>query len=89
MGLRTKVFNVGTRRRLAPGSEHHDAKFFDPLNQDAREQRNQFALEVMQEMLGWLRREGKIAIHDATNSTVERRSVLSTFEVEFHFLDTC
>ena len=59
-----------------PGSTYHAASFFDPFNQDACAVRNQLAMETLEEIMAWLDRGGKVAIHDATNSTVKRRQEL-------------
>ncbi|ORY48558.1 bifunctional 6-phosphofructo-2-kinase/fructose-2,6-bisphosphate 2-phosphatase [Rhizoclosmatium globosum] len=109
-GYKTKVFNVGNRRRIhappttntpttsdgiahmtlssphiSPNSQDsptfvnpsgtlHDASFFDPKNKEFAACREKLALETLDELLYWLHHEGgKVAIHDATNSTVERR----------------
>ncbi|KAI8057220.1 6-phosphofructo-2-kinase-domain-containing protein [Syncephalis plumigaleata] len=83
LGFDARIFNVGNRRRrrltmLEPetpsASVHgHDSTFFDPNNVDAKAKRNQVAMECLEEILGWLKAGGKIGIHDATNSTKERR----------------
>ncbi|KAI8614301.1 6-phosphofructo-2-kinase-domain-containing protein [Chytriomyces sp. MP71] len=117
-GFRTKVFNVGNRRRinvpptntpniidepksplLQPGDKNpfskrnsfhdngggsptfvgrpgtlHDSSFFDPTNKEFKATREKLALETLDELLNWLNFEGgKVAIHDATNTTIERR----------------
>ncbi|KAI8818889.1 6-phosphofructo-2-kinase-domain-containing protein [Fimicolochytrium jonesii] len=70
-GFNTRVFNVGNRRTT------HDAKFFDPDNPEAAATRDKLALETLEEVIEWLHRGGgKVAIHDATNSTVRRRKML-------------
>ncbi|KAI9344250.1 6-phosphofructo-2-kinase-domain-containing protein [Obelidium mucronatum] len=52
----------------------HDSSFFDPANKEFSACREKLALETLDELLYWLNHEGgKVAIHDATNSTVERR----------------
>ena len=73
LGYPTQVFNVGERRRtqLGPG-QHHE--FFDPANRDAAEQRRRLAQDALDDALAWLRGEGRVAIHDATNTTRERRA---------------
>ncbi|KAJ3394086.1 hypothetical protein HDU84_000114 [Entophlyctis sp. JEL0112] len=119
-GFKTKVFNVGNRRRVnapplsaqseslkieyaldspsrssnristpAPKSANadgaspviinrpgtlHDSSFFDPKNKQYAATREKIAMDTLDELLYWLVHEdGKVAIHDATNSTVERR----------------
>jgi broad specificity phosphatase PhoE len=73
LGYPTRVFNVGElrRTRLGPG---HGAEFFDPANRDAAAQRHQLAEAALDEGLAFLRGEGRVAIHDATNTTRERRA---------------
>ncbi len=75
LGYPTRVFNVGElrRTRLGPG-QHHE--FFDPANRDAAEQRRRLAETALDEALGWLRGDGRVAIYDATNSTRERRRAI-------------
>jgi 6-phosphofructo-2-kinase len=79
-GFNTRVFNVGNRRRVtlkdpAPqNGTQHDATFFDASNQEAFKMREALAMESVEELLEWLDvGGGKVAIHDATNSTVKRR----------------
>ncbi|KAJ2387913.1 6-phosphofructo-2-kinase, partial [Coemansia sp. RSA 2603] len=54
----------------------HSSTFFDPDNKKAKQLREQVAMEVFEDLLRWLQAGGQIAIHDATNSTIERRSAL-------------
>ncbi|KAJ2160357.1 6-phosphofructo-2-kinase [Coemansia sp. RSA 552] len=54
----------------------HSSEFFDPDNAQAKQIREQVAMEVFEDLLRWLQAGGQIAIHDATNSTIERRSAL-------------
>ncbi|ORY91882.1 6-phosphofructo-2-kinase-domain-containing protein [Syncephalastrum racemosum] len=74
----TKVFNVGNLRRINEASQKQDqsAKFFDPDNKDMKKIRDTLALEVLEQLLDWLRHDGRVAIHDATNSTIDRRKLL-------------
>lgn len=60
----------------APGLKSHDATFFDGTNVEAKTVREQLAIDTLDEIVGWLRTGGKVAIHDATNSTVARRKAL-------------
>lgn len=72
------MFNVGNLRRESESSHQHDqsAKFFDPDNKDMKKIRDELALDVLENLIAWLKEGGRVAIHDATNSTVERRKLL-------------
>ncbi|KNE72426.1 hypothetical protein AMAG_20516 [Allomyces macrogynus ATCC 38327] len=51
--------------------------FFDPDNAAARAARDQLALDTVDELLEWLHDgKAKVAIHDATNTTLARRKLL-------------
>ncbi|KAJ3334136.1 hypothetical protein HDU76_008598 [Blyttiomyces sp. JEL0837] len=55
----------------------HGADFFDPHNENAKTIREQLAMETLEELISWLKYEGgKVAIHDATNTTIERRQAV-------------
>ncbi|CAJ0825753.1 5407_t:CDS:10 [Entrophospora sp. SA101] len=76
----TKIFNVGNLRRnitqqLTNGTSHSH-EFFDPSNKNAKETREKLAMESLDELIGWLKKGGRVGIHDATNSTKSRRLVL-------------
>lgn len=73
----TKVFNVGNLRRVNKNSQQFDqsATFFDPDNKDGSKIRDNLALMVLDELIDWLKTGGRVAIHDATNSTVQRRYI--------------
>ncbi|KAG0220493.1 6-phosphofructo-2-kinase-domain-containing protein [Mortierella sp. GBAus27b] len=77
----TKVFNVGTRRRVASKGDNkngtsHSHAFFDPKNSSAKTTRDRLALESLEELITWLKEGGRVGIHDATNSSRERRKIL-------------
>ncbi|KAF9120475.1 hypothetical protein BGX30_003156 [Mortierella sp. GBA39] len=77
----TKVFNVGNRRRIASKGDNrngtsHSHAFFDPKNKAAKEIRDELALESLEELITWLKQGGRVGIHDATNSSRERRKLL-------------
>jgi 6-phosphofructo-2-kinase len=57
-------------------STYHTASFFDPFNTEASAVREQVALDTLNEIFDWLDKGGKVAIHDATNSSVSRRKRL-------------
>ena len=55
----------------------HDAAFFDPSNTEASNFREHLAMETLEDAMQWLKtRGGKVAILDATNSTIARRKRL-------------
>ena len=72
-GLRkyTQIFNVGNRRRYiakedakVTGHEvDQSSSFFDPDNKEAKNYREQLAMETIEELLQWLAEDGKIGIH--------------------------
>ncbi|CEJ02414.1 hypothetical protein RMCBS344292_16420 [Rhizopus microsporus] len=74
----TKVFNVGNARRVNEASHQHDqsANFFDPKNKEGAKIRDELALMVLEQLIDWLKSGGRVAIHDATNSTIQRRKLL-------------
>ncbi|KAI8991750.1 6-phosphofructo-2-kinase-domain-containing protein [Mycotypha africana] len=73
----TKVFNVGNVRRVCESStQDQSASFFDPNNKDTSRIRDEIALSVLEQLIGWLKEGGRVAIHDATNSTLARRKLL-------------
>ncbi|KAG0742562.1 hypothetical protein G6F57_006954 [Rhizopus arrhizus] len=71
----TKVFNVGNFRRVCE-TKDQTANFFDPHNQDMKRVRDEIALGVLEQLIDWLKQGGRVAIHDATNSTLARRRML-------------
>lgn len=73
----TKVFNVGNMRRVCEASsQDQNASFFDPNNKDMKRIRDEIALSVLEQLIDWLKEGGRVAIHDATNSTLARRKLL-------------
>ncbi|KAI9156066.1 Fructose-2,6-bisphosphatase [Blastocladiella emersonii ATCC 22665] len=60
-----------------PAGAGTTSTFFDPSNTPAASLRDQLALEALDELVAWLRAgRGRVAIHDATNSTQLRRDLL-------------
>jgi 6-phosphofructo-2-kinase len=66
---KTRIFNVGNRRRLAQHNEdvdhqtEHDARFFDPNNAEYTATREQLAMDTLEELLHWLLAEnGSVGI---------------------------
>ncbi|KAG0280540.1 Fructose-2,6-bisphosphatase, partial [Linnemannia exigua] len=76
LGITTKVFNVGNYRRKLHGAHQlHD--FFNPANPDGERSRREAAVEALEDMIYWFKKEqGVVALYDATNSTRSRREML-------------
>ncbi|KAI9300309.1 6-phosphofructo-2-kinase-domain-containing protein [Cunninghamella echinulata] len=75
----TRVFNVGnTRRDHKTPDVDQSAKFFDPDNKDMKKVRDELAMNVLEQLIDWLKKNTRasVAIHDATNSTIDRRKLL-------------
>ncbi|KAI0474512.1 6-phosphofructo-2-kinase-domain-containing protein [Xylaria cf. heliscus] len=82
---KTRVFNVGDRRREAASNSEtspnslstFDAKFFDPTSSECVSLRDQLAINTLDELLTFLLDSGgNIGILDATNSTIARRQLV-------------
>ncbi|MGZ5968526.1 MAG: 6-phosphofructo-2-kinase domain-containing protein, partial [Polyangiales bacterium] len=76
LGHRTKVFNVGSYRRARLGAAQ-PATFFAPENEQGRAARTRVAMEAIEDSLGWLQREGDVAIYDATNTARRQRDAVA------------
>eukprot|EP00127_Corallochytrium_limacisporum_P003888 Clim_evm102s153 gene=Clim_evmTU102s153 len=74
-GISARLFNVGNKRRVAATGEQ-DAKFFSAENKNAAKQRDELAMEVLDELLDWIGDGGQVAIFDATNTTKARRNMV-------------
>ena len=76
IGFEAKVFNVGSYRRKM-GLQSADSNFFDANNEDGKRVREELAMAVQDTMYEWLHssKDGKrrVAIFDATNTTIKRR----------------
>ena len=66
---KTRIFNVGNRRRLAQSKDSvdhptdHDANFFDPHNAEYTATREHLAMDTLEELLHWLLKEnGSVGI---------------------------
>jgi predicted kinase len=81
-GFEAEVFNVGSYRRRE-GLSGMNSDFFSNDNKDAKQLREELAREVQNIMYTWLQTteestkgKGRVAIFDATNTTVDRRQEL-------------
>ena len=75
LGCPVRLFNAGNKRR-ALGLAGAEASFFDPQNTDAKVQREQMAMDTLDDLLVWLmepRLGCALGIFDATNTTMARR----------------
>ncbi|EIW77707.1 bifunctional 6-phosphofructo-2-kinase fructose-2,6-bisphosphate 2-phosphatase [Coniophora puteana RWD-64-598 SS2] len=80
-----EVFNVGQLRRARARQkaqqsgikEDHTATYFSHENAEATKIRDQLATDSLEMLIQWLRKGGNVGIHDATNSTINRRSKIS------------
>jgi 6-phosphofructo-2-kinase len=79
LGISSKVFNAGRKRRTREGaSTSGRAEFFENNNSSAVSKRDQIAMDTLNDALLWLENEnGVIAVFDATNTTKERRKLIS------------
>jgi broad specificity phosphatase PhoE/predicted kinase len=77
LGHKTEVFNVGAYRRERLGSHQHHS-FFDHHNEQGNAARMEMALSALEDLIDWMKEGGNIAIYDATNSTRERRALVSS-----------
>lgn len=85
LGFSTRVFNVGNLRRQTAKQAQpeggppptHSSSFFDSSNTSAKTIRDNLAMESLDELIDWLQNGGgKVGIHDATNTTIERRRMI-------------
>lgn len=83
-GLSTRTFNVGKYRRCAVAAEESGrCAFFEAGNAAAVAARESVARAALADALNFLDHGGRIAILDATNSTVQRRRSIVE-QVEAH-----
>ncbi|KAL2788388.1 HbrB-domain-containing protein [Aspergillus keveii] len=72
VGVKARIFNVGTYRRNA--TPQPSANFFDPHNSEGEKMRRAAAEAAITDMIKWFKDgQGVVAILDATNSTKKRR----------------
>ncbi|KIY72406.1 bifunctional 6-phosphofructo-2-kinase/fructose-2,6-bisphosphate 2-phosphatase [Cylindrobasidium torrendii FP15055 ss-10] len=77
-----KVFNVGQLRRTRAKqraaqsgvAEDHTSSYFSHNNETATKLRDALAEDSLEMLIQWLKDGGNVGIHDATNSTRDRRN---------------
>ncbi|XP_075264405.1 6-phosphofructo-2-kinase/fructose-2,6-bisphosphatase-like isoform X2 [Convolutriloba macropyga] len=83
IGIRSRVFNVGEYRRKRQDGGYRGYQgdeFFKSSNKAAIELRHQCALEALHDMDAWCQQKpGSVAVFDATNSTPDRRKLITNF----------
>ncbi|XP_075709810.1 6-phosphofructo-2-kinase/fructose-2,6-bisphosphatase 2 [Rhinoderma darwinii] len=85
IGVPTKVFNLGAYRREVVRS-YKSYEFFRHDNAEAMRIRKQCALIALEDVKFYLTEEGgQIGVFDATNTTRERRDLISDFAKENSF----
>jgi len=80
IGYTSAVFNVGTYRRQAVGSQ--PPCFFDPNNKDGVVQREEVAKRALEDMFAFLGAAGQAAIYDGTNANFKRRQMVNEYIAE-------
>mmetsp|Transcript_386 Transcript_386/g.701 ORF Transcript_386/g.701 Transcript_386/m.701 type:complete len:516 (-) Transcript_386:2427-3974(-) len=74
-GFQCKEFNAGNKRRDKMGGGQ-DANFFNGSDTTLRDQ---LARDTFEDLVQWLKDGGHVAIFDATNTTVCRRTLVTTW----------
>ena len=73
-----QVFNIGVYRRRLFGA-HLSADWFDATNEEGFRQRNQCAVEALNDMFTFFKAGGQAAVFDGTNTTQERRDMVREY----------
>lgn len=74
--VKTRIFNNGVlRRKLIPRNTSY-AEFYDPANRDGLALREKIALINLEKAKKYLKKEGDVAILDATNVSLPRRETI-------------
>ena len=75
--IKTRIFNNGDlRRKLSPGNTSY-SEFYDPRNRHGVEFREKIALINMKRATDYLKKNGHVAILDATNVSLKRRKKIT------------
>lgn len=76
-GHHCRIFNCGDRRRKHSTNTTQDAAFFDNKNPEAKNLREELAMQTLESLINWVVNEnGTVGIFDATNSTRARRMAI-------------
>ncbi|XP_053096926.1 6-phosphofructo-2-kinase/fructose-2,6-bisphosphatase 1 isoform X2 [Pangasianodon hypophthalmus] len=82
IGVPTQVFNLGQYRREAVKS-YKNYEFFHPDNEEAMKIRRACVLKALKDIANYFTKEqGQVAVFDATNTTKERRGIITSFAKE-------
>jgi hypothetical protein len=75
--VQKKVYNVGSYRRQRLGA-HQPVDFFDPDNSEGSSARLHMAVAAIDDAVNYLDNGGRVAIYDATNSTLARQKLIAS-----------
>ena len=75
LGRNTRLVNAGDYRRSLLGAQQTH-EFFRPDNVEGRAARLAVATAALDDLFGWLRAGGEVAIYDASNTTRARRDLI-------------
>lgn len=76
--IKARIFNNGDlRRKMIPENSSY-AEFYDPNNKDGVAIREKIALINIERAQNYLKRNGNVAILDATNVSLKRRNTIQT-----------
>ena len=76
-GIKTRIFNNGNLRRQFNRRDTCLACFFDPRNEEGVDLRERIARINMERARGFMEKDGRVAILDATNVNRERRRCIA------------
>eukprot|EP00013_Stygamoeba_regulata_P013308 CAMPEP_0177667658 /NCGR_PEP_ID=MMETSP0447-20121125/22246_1 /TAXON_ID=0 /ORGANISM="Stygamoeba regulata, Strain BSH-02190019" /LENGTH=638 /DNA_ID=CAMNT_0019173915 /DNA_START=19 /DNA_END=1935 /DNA_ORIENTATION=+ len=76
LGVRTKVFHVADYRRQKVGLYQNTELWDDTIKEHRNKMVYMYSLTI-DDMLGWLKRDGQVAIMDATNINRHKRGLVS------------
>lgn len=74
--IKVRIFNNGDLRRRVVSINTSLAEFFDPNNREAASIREKIAEINLEKAKNYLKKDGDVAIIDATNATTERRNMI-------------